>query len=336
MDPVNQAPGLPVPPSAAAPVPQKKSSSAVAGWIVGAIALVLVFLMIMFVCGTCFFVSLVFRGAGFNGRGVGLIEITGVLSSDSSGLTGGTTSASLVQQLEDARTNSRIKAVLLRIDSPGGTPAAAQEVYQEVRRTIREKPVVVSVGDVCASGAYYIASASSQIFSEPDSDVGSIGVILEIPNVEELDQKIGLHWFVFTQGQYKDIGSPLRPPTPAEQAILTEQMRVAYDHFIRDVAAGRHMEEAKVRDLATGLTFPGTQAKELGLIDSIGNYRDAVTRAGRMGGIKGEVRLIPLRARGLFSVFSEFMTSFKDIANSLKTLIKRNGLNNDNSPPQMK
>src|SRR5450759_2515978 len=101
MDPVNHAPRRPVPPTGAAPVPQKKSSSAVAGWIVGAIALVLVFLMIMFVCGTCLFVSLVFRGAGFNGRGVGLIEITGVLSSDSSGLTGGTTSASLVQQLED-------------------------------------------------------------------------------------------------------------------------------------------------------------------------------------------------------------------------------------------
>jgi protease-4 len=334
MDQVPRSPGPPVPPPAAAPYAQKKTSSATVGWIVGGIALVLAFLMIMFLCGTCFFVSIIFRSAGgFTGNGVGLIEITGVLSSDGGGFTG-TSSASIVQQLDSARRNSRIKAVLLRIDSPGGTPAAAQEVYREVRRTIEVKPVVVSVGDVCASGAYYIASASSVIFSEPDSDVGSIGVILEIPNVEELDKKIGLHWYVFTQGQYKDIGSPLRPPTPAEQSILTDQMRVAYDHFIRDVALGRHMDEAKVRDLATGLTFPGTQAKDLGLIDAIGNYRDATTRAGRMGGIKGEVRLIPLSQRGLFGLFSEFLTSFKDIANSLKTLMKDNGVTNDTSPPQ--
>jgi protease-4 len=152
--------------------------------------------------------------------------------------------------------------------------------------------------------------------------------------VEELDKKIGLRWYVFTQGQYKDIGSPLRPPTPAEQAILTEQMRLAYDHFIRDVAIGRHMDESKVRDLATGLTFPGTQAKDLGLIDAIGNYREAVNEAGRLGGIKGEVRLIPLREQSVFGVFSEFLTSVKSIANSLKTLLKSNGLEDTSSPPQ--
>jgi len=111
-------------------------------------------------------------------------------------------------------------------------------------------------------------------------------------------------------------------------------MRVAYDHFIKDVARGRHLAEAKVRDLATGVTFPGTQAKDLGLIDALGNYRDAVTRAGRMGGISGQVRTISLSQSGPFSLFTELLTSFKDISNSLKSLVDKSGASNDNSPPQ--
>ena len=319
----------PVPP--AAPVQPRKSTPT--GWIIGAVALVLVFLMVMFLCGTCFIVAAVFRSGEFRGTGVGVIEITGVLASNGAGL-GGTSSQDVVEQLYKARQNSGIKAVLIRIDSPGGTPAASQEIYGEIKKTTEVKPVVVSIGDTGASGAYYLASAANVIYAEPDSNVGSIGVILEIPNVQGLDNKIGLQWYVYTQGQYKDIGSPLRPPTPAEEAIITEQMRVAYDHFIKDVARGRHLAEAKVRDLATGVTFPGTQAKDLGLIDALGNYRDAVTRAGRMGGISGQVRTISLSQSGPFSLFTELLTSFKDISNSLKSLVDKSGASNDNSPPQ--
>ena len=314
------------------PLPPKKSKTS-AGWVAAVVALVVVLLIMLSFCGMCFAISLALRSGGFNGRGVGVIEVTGVIASNGAGL-GGTSSQSVVEQLYQARRSDNIKAVMIRIDSPGGTPAAAQEIYAEIKKTSQVKPVVVSIGDTGASGAYYLASASNLIFAEPDSNVGSIGVILEIPNVQGLDEKIGLQWYVFTQGQYKDIGSPLRPPTPQEQAIINEQMRVAYDHFIHDVAVGRHIDEAKVRDLATGITWPGTQAKDLGLIDEIGNYRDAVTRAGRMAGMKGEVRTISLSRSGPFGLFSELLSSFKEIAKSLKTIVNNSGASDSNNPPQ--
>ena len=223
----------PVPPPVAPATPRKSTP---AGWIVGGVALVLVFLMVMFVCGTCFVIATVFRSGEFRGTGVGVIEITGVLASNGAGL-GGTSSQSVVEQLYQARQSNGIKAVMIRIDSPGGTPAASQEIYGEIKKTTALKPVVVSIGDTGASGAYYLASAANLIYAEPDSNVGSIGVILEIPNVQELDNKIGLQWYVYTQGQYKDIGSPLRPPTPAESAIITE-------HENQDVALVESHDDA--------------------------------------------------------------------------------------------
>jgi protease IV len=321
----------------APPVPQQHrpvGSNALVAWIVGGVALCLVLLIMVFFCGTCFMLTAIFRGGHGNGPGVGLIEVTGILASDSTGISGGTTSQSVVDQLHAAVENDRIKAVLIRVDSPGGTPAAAEEIYQEVKRTSRSKPVVVSIGDLGASAAYYLSAAADVIYALPDSDVGSIGVILQIPNIQGLDEKIGVHWYVYTQGQYKDIGSPLRPPTEAESAILQEQMRVAYDHFIRDVALGRHMPEPKVRELATGLTFPGTQARDLGLIDTIGNYRDALARAGRMGGIKGDVTVITLERSGPFGLFSDLLNTFKDISSNLSDLVKDTGSNGSATPPQ--
>jgi protease-4 len=319
----------PMPPPAPAAKPGQ--SNAVIGWIVGGVALCLVLLIIVFFCGTCFFLSAIFKSGEFGGRGVGLIEISGVLASNSDGLTGGTSSQSVVVQLQNALKDSRIRSVLIRIDSPGGTPAAAQEIYEEIMRVKVSKPVIVSIGDLGASAAYYLASAANVIYALPDSDVGSIGVILEIPNIQGLEDKIGVHWFIYTQGQYKDIGSPLRPPTPAESAIIQQQMTVAYNHFIEGVAAGRHMSASKVRDLATGLTFPGTEAKALGLIDALGNYQVALTRAGRLGGIKGEVRAIPLLQRGALGIFSELLTTFKDLSNNLNKLLHGTGV--DQSTP---
>lgn len=320
-----QAAYPPMPPPAPRAQPARGRSAT--GWIVGGIALAVVFLMMVFVCGTCFLAAGIFRG-GPAGRGVGLIEITGVLASDSAGLSG-TSSQSVVRQLVKARESRNIKSVLIRIDSPGGTPAAAQEIYTEINRTKMVKPVVVSIGDLGASAAYYLASASNLIYASADSDVGSIGVILEIPNVQGLDNKIGVQWYIYTQGQYKDIGSPFRPPTQQEAEILQGQMKVAYDHFIKDVAAGRHMDESKVRELATGITWPGAQAKEIGLIDNIGNYQDALNKAGDLGGIKGEVKVIRLSDGGPFGLFGDFMMSLKEIANSLRSLVQENGMSNE-------
>lgn len=323
-------PGPPMPPPAPPQRPaggSSRNAGSKASWIFGGVALALVLLLGMCMCGSCFFVTKL-ADVDSNRSGVGVIEITGVLSSDSGGFTG-TSSRSIVEQLVRARRSDNVKAVLLRIDSPGGTPAAAQEVYREINRTKSRKPVVASIGDVGASGAYYIASAANAIYASPDSDVGSIGVILQIPNIEGLDEKIGVRWYVFTQGEFKDIGSPLRPPTPQEQEILMGQMKVAYDHFISDVAKARSLDESRVRELATGLTWPGTQAQEIGLVDNIGNYRDALDRAGAMGGIKGEIREVPLSRGGFFSLFSDFMVSIIEVADSLKTLVQQNGLSED-------
>lgn len=324
-EPRVETPSAPSPPDPPARAARKSGGGYFAGWIIGGVALCLVLLVMVFFCGTCFMMSTVFRSSGHTGAGVGLIEIDGVLASNGSGFGGITTSQSVVERLHTAVKNRNVKAVLLRVDSPGGTPAAAEEIYQEVARTARSKPVVVSIGDIGASAAYYLSSAANVIYAMPDSEVGSIGVILQIPNVEGLNEKIGMRWYVFTQGQYKDIGSPYRAPTPEEQAILQEQMKVAYDHFIKDVASGRRMDEAAVRQLATGITFPGTQAKELGLIDEIGNYRDALTKAGRLGGIKGEVRAIPLRRGSPFGVFAGLLDSLKEIGDNLEKLVRSSG-----------
>ncbi len=317
-DPVSP-PGQPFPtPGAAGPAGRKRSP----GWIFGGVALVLVLLMMVFFCGTCFVLSVFFGGRSFRGDGVALIEVQGVLTaSDGGGIFDyGCSADMLVEQLHRARKDDRVKAVLLRIDSPGGTPAAAEEVYTEIRRIRDEKPVVVSIGDMGASAAYFIASATDYIMASPDSDVGSIGVIVQIANLEELNRKIGVEYTIITEGEYKDIGSPYRPVTPQEHAIIAGQMKVAYDNLINGIAEGREMEEARVRELATGQTWPGVQALELGLIDGLGNYRDAVEKAGRMGGIEGDVYLIDMSGGSSFSLFSELLSAMKEIANSMEML----------------
>jgi protease-4 len=277
-------------------------------------------LIIVFFCGTCFIFSLIIGRGSFTGDVVAVIDVEGIITSSGGGdgmFGWGCSAESLVEQLHRARKDDRIKAILLRIDSPGGTPAAAEEVYTEIRRTVKEKPVVVSIGDMGASAAYFIAAATDVIFASPDSDVGSIGVIVQIPNVEELNRKIGVEYTIITEGEYKDIGSPYRPVTPQEHAIIEGQMRVAYNNLIKGIAEGRGMEEARVREIATGLTWPGVEARDMGLIDELGNFRDAIEEAGRMGGIEGDVHIIYMSRGSSFSLFSELISAMKEIANSL-------------------
>ncbi|MCJ7727181.1 MAG: signal peptide peptidase SppA, partial [Actinobacteria bacterium] len=151
-----------------------------------------------------------------------------------------------------------------------------------------EKPVVVSVSDTCASGAYYVASAADRIIANRSSSVGSIGVIMQIPNYEDLYEKLGLKYTTIKQGKYKDIGSPDRPLTKEEMKLLEAQLKEIYRQFISDVAEARSMDVSEVEELATGWVFLGTEALELGLIDEIGNYKDAINIAAELGGIKGE------------------------------------------------
>lgn len=275
------------------------------GWIV----LIIVIVLLLFAAYGVFFLWLIGRSTRVTrvlpGSGsVALIRIEGIISS-STGQGGVLTVAGpypedIISQLRRAEKDFTVKAVLLRIDSPGGTAAASQEIYREVRRM--KKPVVASVGDVTASGAYYIASAADRIVASPASAVGSIGVILQIPNFQGLLDKLGVKYVFITRGKYKDIGNPTRDLQPEEREILEGQADKVYEQFIQDVAQARGLPVSQVRELATGLTYLGSEALEFKLIDQLGNFQDAIDLAAKMGKIKGEPGIVEYGAPSLLNL----------------------------------
>lgn len=212
------------------------------------------------------------------GEKVGVIEIFGVIA-DSRGI---------IQQLHDFRDNDNVKAIVLRIDSPGGGVGPSQEVHDEVRAVNAVKPIVVSMGSVAASGGYYIAAAAREIVANPGTITGSIGVIMEFTNFRELLDKIGLNSVVVKSGEFKDIGSPTRQMTTSEKAILQDLIDDVHSQFVASVAEGRKLDAAVVSSLADGRIFSGRRAMELGLVDRMGNLEVAVRRAAELAGIDGE------------------------------------------------
>lgn len=273
------------------PPPPKRAMSRGTKWAIGIVAVVL-----LLSCVACLGVSMLFapvdRSVIPSGDSVALIHLEGVIAGTGSLYDGVVSPEGFLDELDQALKDPDVKAILLRIDSPGGTVAASQEIALAVRRASEEKPVVASIGDIGASGAYMVASQCDRIVASPGSSVGSIGVIMEIPNVAGLLDKLGVEFTVLTQGELKDVGSPYRSVTPTETALLNEQMRLAYEQFIADVAEGRGMDEAEVRKLATGWVWLGSEAIELGLVDEIGNFDDAVDVAAELGGIEGEPQVV--------------------------------------------
>jgi len=265
------------------------------GKIVG-IAFLCIFVLFIF-SGGCFFIGLLTGSLGGTSYALGdsvyEIRLEGVISAEKySGLFGvvTVTPEKIISQLDEAEKNPNVKAILIRVNSPGGSAAASQEIYEELKKV--EKPVVVSVSEVCASGAYYVASAADRIIANRSSSVGSIGVIMQIPNFEDLYEKLGIKYTTIKQGKFKDVGSPDRPITEEEIRLLEAQLKEIYRQFITDVAEARNMDAGEVEELATGWVFLGTEALELGLIDGIGNYKDAINIAAELGGIKGEPNVI--------------------------------------------
>ena len=218
----------------------------------------------------------------WGGEKVAIIEIRGVILDPQP----------VIEKLVKLRRNEKVKAIVLRIDSPGGAVGPAQEIYTEVKKTQKEKKVLVSVGSVAASGGYYIACGADKIMANPGSITGSIGVIVESLNVEELLHKIGLRSVVVKSGKVKDMGSPFRPMTDEEKKLLQGVLDSVHDQFIRAVAEGRNLPLEKVRELADGRIFSGDQAKALGLVDELGNFEDAIALAAKLAGIKGEPEII--------------------------------------------
>jgi protease-4 len=258
------------------------------------------------------------------GGNIGLIHVDGVINSGTSdgGLFSGSVAGSerLVNLLEKARKDDDIKAVVLRINSPGGSAAASEEIYQEVLRVKKEKPVYASMGDVAASGGYYIAAACDKIYANGATATGSIGVIMESPDMSGLYKKLGIDMQVVKSGKYKDMGNPARALTPEEKQLIQGMINDTYEQFVSAVSNGRKMPTDKVKALATGQIYTGRQAEKLGLIDELGGLRDTVLAAAKAGGISGEPEVKKYGKGGFSSLFDDEASTQKFNSNDLDML----------------
>lgn len=216
------------------------------------------------------------------GDKVGYVTIAGAITS----------SEKIIDQIDSFKEDGSVKAIVLRVNSPGGGVSPSQEIYDEVKATAAVKPVVVSMGSVAASGGYYIAAPAQRILANPGTITGSIGVIMQFTNVEELLGKVGLKSQVVKSGRHKDIGSPVRPMSTADREILQSLIDDVYAQFVQAVAESRKMDIDKVRQLADGRIFTGRQAFEAGLVDELGGYRDAIRVAADLAGIKGKPKVV--------------------------------------------
>ncbi|NQE04576.1 hypothetical protein C5S32_01780 [ANME-1 cluster archaeon GoMg1] len=210
----------------------------------------------------------------------------------------------IARQIRRAGEDSSVKAIILRINSPGGSAAASQELHAEVCKA-REKGkiVVASMSDVATSGGYYVACGADKIVANPGTITGSIGVIFSQLQYSELLERYGIRANVIKSGKYKDIGSPLRNMTAEERQILQDMIDDIYIQFVHAVAEGRHMNESEVLELADGRIITGRQAKEMGLVDELGNFQDAVDLAVEMAEIGGKLRVVEYGRESFFEQF---------------------------------
>jgi protease-4 len=217
-------------------------------------------------------------GRSFSLRGkVGIIPIEGIIGD----------SGELIEQINEFADDRGIRAVVLRIDSPGGGVVPSQEIYQAVRELKKKKKVVASMGSVAASGGYLIAVAADRIVANPGSITGSISTVMHYANVEELMKKVGVRSSVVKSGKFKDIGSPTREMTAEEKSLIQAIVDDIYDQFVRTIAENRKLPLQKIFELADGRVFSGRQAKDLGLVDDLGGLQDAVLLAGKLSGLEG-------------------------------------------------
>ena len=228
-----------------------------------------------------------------SGPAVAVVYAEGAISSGTSGSVSsaaGITPARMRADLRRAAMDPSVKAVVVRVNSPGGSVVASNEIWKMIKDY--EKPVVFSFGEMAASGGYYIACAGKWIVANPDTLTGSIGVITEMANVDELIKKLGVEFIVIKTGPNKDIGSPFRPMTEDEIKIWQTLIDQAFDGFVQVVAQGRGLPEEQVRQIGDGRVYNGRQAKELGLVDQLGYLEDAIDKAGELGGITGKPRVV--------------------------------------------
>ena len=262
-------------------------------------ALALLGLLVVAVIGVSLLISMTLDSGWLGGEKVGVIRIEGVI----------TDSRETIEELRRFRDNPSIKAVVLRIDSPGGGVVPSQEIHTEVLKARKDGrlKVVASMGNLAASGGYYIAAATDKIVANPGTLTGSIGVIMELANVQGLLEKVGVQSVVIKSGRYKDLASPFRAMSAEDRALLQNVLDDVHDQFIRAVATGRALKVEQVRDLADGRIFTGRQARTAKLVDELGDLQDSIKLAARLVGIEGEPRVVEPRKR--FS-FRDLLDSF--------------------------
>lgn len=242
-------------------------------------------------------VSMLLGGCTAADGKVAVISLSGPIQHEPSGLLFGgavITPALVREQLERAQNDPGVGAVVLQIESPGGSVAACQEIL-EILKSLK-KPIVVSMGDLVASGGYYISAKADRIVALPGTLTGSIGVLAQVPNIAGLYDKLGIKVQVFKAGEHKDMYAGLRELTPKEQELMQEMTGQLYEQFLDVVAEGRRMDKQKVRQLATGQLYTGEQAKVLGLVDELGGLDKAVNVAAGLAGIK-EPKIVHYKPR---------------------------------------
>ncbi len=220
----------------------------------------------------------------FESSKVGIVTLEGEL----------TNADEILKELRKFQKKTSVRAVVFRINSPGGAVAPAQEIYREITKTRKKKPVVASIQTMGTSAAYYIASSADRIVCSAGTITGSIGVIMMLADLEKIMDRVGLNVKVIKAGKYKDIGSMFRPLTDEEHKILQDFAVEIHEQFIHDVAKARNgkINEHQLRSIADGRFFTGEKAKEMGLVDTIGNFYDGVRIACELAGVKGEPELI--------------------------------------------
>jgi len=269
--------------------------------------------------------------------GIAVVKVYGAIQTGQEGsfLSEDSGGDAIVKKLRTLSKDEHVKAIVVRLNTPGGTVGASQEVYAELKR-FRKKgiPVIASMADVCASGGVYIAAAADHIFANAGTLTGSIGVIMQAPNLEELMKKLGVDSSVIKSGQFKDIGSMTREMSPQEQALLQEIVDSTYDQFVGAVAEGRGLSTTAVAEFADGRIFNGEQAVALGLVDEIGTFQDALEAARERAGLD-EIILIepeenPFRQfrfmlNGMFNPLSE-LKSYLGFQSPLQYRMEGSGL----------
>jgi protease-4 len=265
-------------------------------WIIG------VGLAALLMCGGFVGLGLLVANVGGDGGlplgdAVALVRVEGTIlpgKSPAPGLfdTGsvGAYSETIVEQLQQANDNRRVKAVVLVVDSPGGSVYASDEIYLQIKAM--SKPIIASMGSLAASGGYYVSAPTAEIWASPHTLTCSIGVISQFLNFEEFAEEWGITAVTVKSGQFKDTGNPFREFTEADQALWQDIINEAYAAFVGIVAEGRGMSEADVRELADGRICSGRQAQEMGLVDSLGYLPEVIDRAAELGGIEGKPRVI--------------------------------------------